>query len=218
MTFRSLILGAGLLAVALASGAQTAARKPYIVQLADAPAAVYTGTLSGLAATRPAPGVKFDAGLPSVRAYVNYLNVRQSTALARVGSPPLLHSYNLAFNGFAASLTDAEAKSLKTSIDVVSVTPSRMLRIVTTTSPTFLGLTAPGGLWSQLDAQSRQVKGEDVIIGLRRAPVEVEGHLSDRPGLHRGDVQQQVDRRPVPCRRLSGRPRNPRPARVRLAA
>ena len=166
MTFRSLILGAGLLAVALASGAQTAARKPYIVQLADAPAAVYTGTLSGLAATRPAPGVKFDAGLPSVRAYVNYLNVRQSTALARVGSPPLLHSYNLAFNGFAASLTDAEAKSLKTSIDVVSVTPSRMLRIVTTTSPTFLGLTAPGGLWSQLDAQSRQVKGEDVIIGM----------------------------------------------------
>ena len=56
MTIPRFAIAAGLLAVAGAVSAQTSGTKTYIVQLADAPAATYTGTVSGLAATRPAPG------------------------------------------------------------------------------------------------------------------------------------------------------------------
>ena len=166
MTFPRLAIAAGLLAAACAANAQTAPRKTYIVQLADAPAATYNGTVRGLAATRVAPGVKFDATAPGVRAYVNYLNLRRSTALAAVGNAPVLHRYDLVFNGFSAKLTENEASSLKGTAGVVSVTESELRKLDTTRTPGFLGISAPGGLWSQLDAASRNVKGEDVIIGV----------------------------------------------------
>ena len=54
MTFHRFTLTAGLLAVAVAAGAQTSAGKTYIVQLADAPAATYSGSVAGLVATVPA--------------------------------------------------------------------------------------------------------------------------------------------------------------------
>ena len=159
-------IAASLLAVAGAVSAQTSGTKTYIVQLADAPAASYAGTVSGLAATRPAPGARFDARAPNVLAYVNFLDARRNNTLALVGGAKVLHRYNVALNGFAAQLTDADVKALKRSANVVSVTESEIRKLDTTRTPAFLGLTAPGGLWSQLDASSRLVKGEDVIIGM----------------------------------------------------
>ena len=166
MTFPRFALAAGLLAVAVAAGAQTAPRKTYIVQMADAPAATYSGNISGLAATRPAPGAKLSANAPSVRAYVRHLDIQRSSVLARVPATTVLHRYNLTFNGFAAQLTEAEAMTLKGSGLVVSITESEVRKLDTTRTPEFLGLSAPGGLWSKLDAASRKVKGEDVIIGV----------------------------------------------------
>ncbi len=166
MTVPRLAVAVGLLAMVLSAGAQTLAHKTYIVQLTDAPAATYAGTISGLASTRPATGVKFDATAGGVRAYVNYLRIRQANTLAGIPGAKVLHQYKLAFNGFAARLTDAQAEALKNSGGVLSVTVSQARKLDTTRTPGFLGLSAPGGLWSRVDGAARNVKGEDVIIGM----------------------------------------------------
>ena len=159
-------LATGLIAVACAAGAQTAGRKTYIVQLADAPAATYTGTISGLAATRPAAGSKLDMAAPAVRAYVRHLEAQRSSQLAAAGNPQVIHRYDITFNGYAAQLTAAQAQALKTKAGVLSVTESEVRKLDTTRTPAFLGLSTPGGLWSKLDANANPVKGENVIIGV----------------------------------------------------
>jgi len=160
------LFAAALLAIGLSAGAQNAPTKTYIVQLADAPVATYAGGIAGLPATRPAAGSKIDMRAGHVRAYLNYLNSRSSGELARVGAARVVHRYGLAFNGFAAQLTDAQAQALKTSTSVVAVVESEVRKHDTTHTPEFLGISKPGGLWSQLDANSVPVKGENVIIGV----------------------------------------------------
>jgi len=166
MTFARLSLAAGLLALAVSAGAQQAPTKTFIVQLSDAPVATYDGKIAGLPATRPIAGTKINIASGHVRAYLNYLSRRSARELARVGSPTVVHHYGLAFNGFAANLTQAQAETLKNSASVLSVTESEIRKLDTTRTPAFLGLSTPGGLWSQFDASARKVKGEDVIIGM----------------------------------------------------
>ena len=141
-------------------------RQTYIVQLADAPLASYTGQLRGLPATRPAAGARLDTQSVAARAYTSYLDAQRNAVLARLGGVRALHQYSVAFNGFAAQLSAAQAQQLMRSADVVSVVPSEVRQIETTRTTEFLGLTAPGGVYSMLDAQSRNVKGEGVIIGI----------------------------------------------------
>jgi len=160
-------LVAAVLAASLSAGAQTASTKTYIVELADAPAATYGGGVAGLAATRPGVGAKLDAAAPNVRAYTQYLAIKRSAELARLGAAARpLHHYAIAFNGFAVQLTDAQAAALKSSAGVRAVTESQLVKGDTSRTPAFLGLTAPGGLWSQLDTAARSLKGEDIIIGV----------------------------------------------------
>ena len=166
MTPSRFTTAAGLLAFGLAAQAAPATQV-YIVQLADAPAATYAGGVSGIAATRPAHGAKLDASAENVRAYANHLSLRRGAELAKAGlNVKPIHSYSYTFNGFAAQLTPAQARALKTSAGVASVQPATFVTVDTTRTPGFLGLTAPGGLWSQLDPSSRKVLGEDVIIGV----------------------------------------------------
>ena len=169
MTPKRIAFAAGLLTLAFSVNAATAAisaTKTYIVQLADPPAATYAGGVAGLAATRPLAGAKLDASAAHVRSYVGFLDTQRLITLARIGNVPVMHKYVLTFNGFSARMTEAQAKALKTSGRVLSVTESELRRADTTRTPGFLGISAPGGLWSMLDAASRNVKGEDVIIGV----------------------------------------------------
>lgn len=166
MKIHRFALGFGLVAAAFAVSGQTGAGKTYIVALADAPASTYSGTIIGLPATRPAPGAKLNANSPGVRAYQNFLNIQQSKALALAGNVPALHRYSIAFNGFSATLSDAQVKALKSSTSVKSVTESEVRKLDTTRTPGFLGVNAPSGVWSQMDSLARQVKGEDIIIGM----------------------------------------------------
>ncbi len=159
------ILAAGLLALGLSAGAQNAPTKTYIVQLADAPVSTYDGSIAWLPATRPARGAKIDFAAGHVRAYLNYISRRGASELSRVGAAPV-HRYRFAFNGFAAKLTDAQAQALKTSPGVLTVVESELRKMDTTHTPEFLGLSKPGGLWSQLDANSNPIKGENIIIGV----------------------------------------------------
>lgn len=143
-----------------------ATHKVYIVQLAGAPLATYDGSVRGLAATRPVAGAKLNLRSTAARAYDGHLATRRAAVLARLPGVRALHNYSVTFNGFAARLTPAEAQALMTSSDVVSVVESERRDLDTTRTTDFLGLTAPGGLYAQLDAQSRNIKGEDVVIGI----------------------------------------------------
>ncbi|KQW45648.1 MULTISPECIES: S8 family serine peptidase [unclassified Roseateles] len=160
---------AALAALVLLSGLATSSfaqdRKTYIVQLKDEPAASYQGTVPGLAATRPAAGETFRYGSTAVQAYVSYLGQQQSTVISSVGNAPVLATYNTVFNGFAASLTEAEALSLSTNAQVVGLWQDEARQLDTVSTAKFLKLSEAGGLWSQT-AGGTAIKGENMVVGI----------------------------------------------------
>ncbi|CAN1150611.1 Subtilisin-like protease SBT4.4 [Linum perenne] len=76
------------------------------------------------------------------------------------GEELLVRSYTRSFNGFAAKLTDAEARKLSSRNDIVSVFPSTNLQLQTTRSWDFLGFHQPT-LTPTLNASS-----SDVVVGV----------------------------------------------------
>lgn len=58
--------------------------------------------------------------------------------------------YDYSFNGFAAELTEAQAQALRGVPGVVAVTKDELRMVDTSSTATFLGLDAPGGLWAAL--------------------------------------------------------------------
>lgn len=160
------LAGALALGGAAVVQAQTASKSHYIVQLAAAPAAGYRGGIAGYAATRPAPGQRFDVNAASVQAYIRYLDTQRNATLALVPSAAVTYRYNVAFNGFAARLSAAEVAKLRGDPRVLAVTLDTPRRPDTSRTPAFLGLSQAGGLWSMTDAAGRKVQGEDVIVGI----------------------------------------------------
>jgi subtilisin family serine protease len=150
----------GLAAVANAADG----RRAYLVQLSDKPAATYEGGIAGLAATRTTPGARLNARAATVANYTAYLKQQQNTVLAQNSGATLLHSYQLVYNGFSALLTDAEAKALRRQPGVAAVMLETPRKLDTHYTPTYLGLDAPGGLWSQLGGSGKA--GENVIVGI----------------------------------------------------
>lgn len=149
----------------LAAGAMAQERKTYIVQLKDEPVASYQGGVAGLAATQPAPGTPLRYSTAAVQAYVSYLGQQQDTVIAVVGNAPVLARYDAVFNGFAAQLTDDEVRALRGTAGVVDIFEDLPRQMDTISTSKFLGLTAPGGLWSQ-SAGGAALKGEDIVIGI----------------------------------------------------
>jgi hypothetical protein len=160
----------------------------YIVQLADKPVAAYDGGIKGLAATKPRRGEKIDPFSPAVVNYLSFLQSKQEAAIGAVGGARKLYSYAFTFNGFAADLTPAQVQKLASMPGVLSVTQNEMHELVTSSTPDFLGLTAPGGLWDQLGGLGRG--GENVIIGIVDSGAWPEHpSYSDRTGLNGNDTQ-----------------------------
>ncbi len=156
---------AALSGVASSAAAQQEVRRPYIVQLADKPAATYAGGVGALAATRPAAGQLLVAGAPNVKAYTGYLARQQAAVLARVAAAPVTHQYQFALNGFAAMLTDAEVRRLKADPAVAAIDADALRHPDTNYTPAFLGLDKPDGLWNRLPG-GPATAGEGIIIGL----------------------------------------------------
>ncbi len=158
--------GMSLIALASAACAQDAARKPYIVQLKDAPVSTYAGGVSGYSATMPAPGAKLKVTSADVQNYIGYLNQKQAAVTATLPAVPITYNYRTLINGFSALLTDAELAKLVTHGAVKSVTVDTPVPMNTSYTPTFLGLKdVPTGAWNRTDASGRPIKGENVIIG-----------------------------------------------------
>jgi hypothetical protein len=139
-------------------------RRPYIVQLADKPVASYTGGVAGLAATKAAAGHRLDLASQDVQLYTDYLAQKQAKVQAIVAAAPKQYQYQVVFNGFSALLTDAEVRQLKASAEVATISADEPRHMVTSYTPTFLGLDKPGGLWSQLGGKEKA--GEDIIVGI----------------------------------------------------
>jgi subtilisin family serine protease len=165
------LLPASLAVLALMGGlssgvqAQAQARRTYIVQLAAEPAASYTGNVAGYAATQPVAGARFNARSAAALNYKRLLDNQQNTVVALVAKAPIVARYTIVYNGFAARLTDAEVAALRASPLVVEVHADEARKLETVSTPTFLGLTAPGGLWSQA-VDGISIKGEDIVIGI----------------------------------------------------
>jgi hypothetical protein len=154
-----------MLAGVAASTVAQEVRRPYIVQLQDQPAATYTGGVTGLAATQPAPGVAFDYRSSNVQDYVRYLGDRRSEVLATIAGAPVIANYDVVLNGFAVMLTDDEVLALKNNAAVADVQADQPRHLDTVSTSRFLGLSATGGLWSQY-AGGSLVKGENMVVGI----------------------------------------------------
>jgi subtilisin family serine protease len=153
----------------------------YIVRLIEEPVVAYTGGIKGYAATAPGKGQKIDPNDPKVVSYAGYLTSRHDALLATVGGAKKLYSYKYSLNGFAADLSPAQAAVLAATKGVVSVTKDELQSVDTSSTPAFLELNAPGGLWEQLGGLGRG--GEDVIIGIVDSGIWPENpSFSDRIG------------------------------------
>ncbi len=160
VSLAALIVMGGFSGAALAQS-----RSSYIVQLAAEPVATYAGNVSGYAATQPASGTRLNMRSPASLAYASYLDAQQLRVTSIVSSAPILARYKTVYNGFAARLTASEVAALRASPLVVEVFPDEARKMDTISTSKFLGLSAPGGVWSQV-AAGMNVKGEDIIIGV----------------------------------------------------
>src|SRR5688572_3975116 len=152
----------------------------YIVQMLEFPVGSYTGGVPGFAATKPGRGQKINPNNPNVIGYAGYLDGRHTAALDRVGGRKV-YDYRYSFNGFAAELTEAQAQVLRSVAGVVAVTKDELRTVDTSSTPTFLGLTAPGGLWEVLGGVKSA--GENVIIGVVDSGIWPESlSFTDRTG------------------------------------
>ena len=192
----------------LAVGAQAQSRKTYIVKLKDEPIVTYRGTITGLDATAPAAGESFRYGRPEVYAYAGYLESAANTVTATLGDAPILARYNTVFNGFAARLTEDQARSLSTNGQVAGIWEDEARTLDTVSTTKFLGLSTPGGLWSKV-AGGSAIKGENLVVGI------VDGGIwPENPAFF-----DRVDANGVPATtRLTRRSTAPRPPRSPAAA
>jgi len=172
----------------------------YIVQLIEAPAAAYDGSTAGYQKTKPAKGKKLDSAAPEVVAYTTYLTGKQDATLRKVGNGTKLYSYTYSYNGFAANLTGAQAARLAKDPGVLTVQKQQMYKVDTSSTPSFLGLDAKGGLWEQLGGTKSA--GEDIVIGVIDSGIWPESlSFSDRvdkDGVTAAGQQGKLAYQPIP--------------------
>src|SRR5829696_856320 len=148
---------------AQATGTGKGVSDVYIVLLEEAPVAAYQGGIAGYPATKPAPGKKLNKKDANVQKYAGYLRSRHDGVARAVGATRI-YDYEYSLNGFAAALNKGQVAKLHTTEGVMSVERDSLSQPTTDNTPSFLGLNAGGGIWSQLGGQSQA--GEDVIIGV----------------------------------------------------
>lgn len=175
----------------------TSAANTYLVRLQEEPVVRYRGGDPRFRATAPARGQKLDPNDPAVISYAAYLDSTHDDALRAVGGARKLYDYRYAVNGFTAVLTPAQAAQLAQTPGVVSVEPDAAVPLATVSSPSFLGLDAPGGLWEQVGGVGSA--GEDVIIGMVDGGVWPEHpSFSDRTGSNDAGAAGKLNYRQLP--------------------
>jgi subtilisin family serine protease len=136
----------------------------YVVTFADDAVASYTGYVRGYPATHPARGKKINPNSSAVTAWRSHLTSVHDAALARVGASKI-YDYTVTNNGVAANLSARQATELAKQPGVIAVSKDAAAHPDTTESPTFLGLNAPGGIWSQLNSNNAKA-GAGIVVGV----------------------------------------------------
>jgi subtilisin family serine protease len=153
----------------------------YIIQMINDPVVSYKGGIKGLKATKSENGRKIDPNSSAAVDYVAYLDSKHNDALDKVGGGDKLYDYHYSFNGFAARLNLDQANKLASMDDVLVVSPDVLNTMDTSSTPTFLGLDVPGGLWDQLGGFGSA--GDGIIIGVIDSGIWPESlSFSDRTG------------------------------------
>ncbi|CAI8589752.1 unnamed protein product [Vicia faba] len=98
-------------------------------------------------------------------------------------SDPLLYSYTTAYNGFAATLNDQQAKTLLQNDAVLGVYEDTLYHLHTTRTPQFLGLESETGLWEGHRTQELDQASHDVIVGVLDTGVWPESPSFNDAGL-----------------------------------
>ncbi|HEY4081641.1 MAG TPA: S8 family serine peptidase [Burkholderiaceae bacterium] len=156
-----------LAALALLTGFSAHAQdgvKTYIVQLKDEPVASYQGSVAGYAATQAQPGSPLQYSSPAAQSYASYLRSKQLSVLSAINGAQVVSQYDTVFNGFSTRLTAAQAATLSLNANVAGVYEDEIRHAVTVSTPKFLGLSTPGGVWSQT-ANGLPVNGEGMVLG-----------------------------------------------------
>lgn len=138
-------------------------RNVYIIQFRENPVLGYSGGVAGLEATKPVAGKKAAMKSKAAIDYKQYLRSQQRQVLQANGIAErhTIYNYTNAFNGVAASLTEAEVDALSSSGEVVSIWKDRLDQLHTDSTHDFLNLTERrGGAWR------RGIVGEDVVVGI----------------------------------------------------
>jgi hypothetical protein len=129
---------------------------------------------------------------------VGYLNSKHDEALGKVGGGPKLYDYYYSFNGFAAQLSLEQANKMATVDGVLAVSSDELHTMDTSSTPAFLGLSDPGGLWDQLGGVGSA--GDGIIIGIIDTGIWPESlSFSDRTGLNGNETQDgKLDYQQIP--------------------
>jgi subtilisin family serine protease len=172
-------IGLALPAAAAAAGTDT-----YIVQLKDAPLASYTGGTKGIPATSPkVTGNKVKVDSAPGLDYSSYLAGRQKAVLNRLSGakPDVVESYRVALAGFAAKLTEDQAKRIEKDAGVARVWKDTLLQPMQAADDpdtrlggfngdgaSYLRLTdQTAGLWKKLGGPvNRNGAGAGVVVGV----------------------------------------------------
>ena len=151
--------------VQLAGVVDPEARKVYIVQMREPPAAQFQSKMRGapaVQAVQKGPRIRFDKTNPAVASYAERLVASQQALLERTApDAEKIYSYRFGLNGFAARMTAAQAQKLEASPEVLRVWEDEIRPLATNFSPGFLelfdadkGLRGPEGL-----------DGDGIVIG-----------------------------------------------------
>lgn len=156
-TAESVLRDAGNMPVQLAGSDDPGDTRVYIVQLKTPSAAEQQAKVA------VAPGMKFDRGSASVKAYVAGLEEEQDRVLAKAGpGTSKIYSYRYGINGFAARMSAAQAQKIEHLPEVLEVWEDEVRPMATSHSPSFLGLfDADEGLRSVAG-----LDGDGVVIGI----------------------------------------------------
>ncbi|HET7414122.1 MAG TPA: S8 family serine peptidase [Arthrobacter sp.] len=138
----------------------------YIVTLAEDPATMYDGGVSGIASTAPDEGEPFKADSDAVKEYQKHLLEHHKETAAKVEAEPTSH-YTLTMNGFAAELSAMQAKKLAVQKNVIGVEKSQLHK-VQQSSTDFLGMGSDrdgsGGVWQAVGGTGEA--GSGIVIGV----------------------------------------------------
>ena len=151
---------------------------------------------------------RFDKTRPEIQAYAARLAATQDRVFATAGpGAELVYRYQYGLNGFAATMSPAQAHKLEAQPDVLQVWEDEIRPLTTNHSISFLGLLdADGGLRTDLG-----LDGEGIVIAIIDSgiapehPALQDTQEADRPSMCLGDWAENTFLGLWLCRRYDKR-------------